>query len=862
MEHLSKLNRCKCPLCERWRKLGFPLPGPNTDLTESQYALQSRAFSVSILRQFVALNALLKRFEQVIRKRWRNKNAKSRSQLLERSLPGIASRRLLHPPQLADVVVRDGVKAFHLPPENRTRTAFLCPDLNLEDLVHGDHLLMLLNSRGRVHPHQFYFSDLIRSDFGHTTPPTYLGPKMRLYGSITPTSYGRIYHLRDLGLKERKLYQHCLTDPGTGLLLLEAQDLIFSFLLTCSHEILHDIPNRRMPTVPSQTKPSSFGQSTSLPGLSVAAMTRARGYLPPEQFNICRFIDLVEARLATARDHVHAMREDPGYFTEILMHWGEHSPERIPDKAGRTTTGLNTEASWKEITIRACGHAYTSLSLWGHIRNYVFAFGKASSDGVMDPIATSMNTLIHALVEIIMRALRCLEDGAFAAPALRKSYALGTKHSFLHELSDAAKDHGLMRLPLLPLGSANALIKEFGLILALLIATRHQKSEIRTCELRKRVQLLQHCIDKPSVEPLISTWIQSHFSDVALAVDLLHEIQKCQPAGISYGIAGPSQVMVRDDHECLRIHRNMDHVISVHLENAKLEHPIDRYFYYPSHKRRSAANINAMRQAEGRLDDFWSALNVPQDGFAEMPDIVQAILKGLETECRDRHNFLGDDPTKGYNAMHIALLSNDITVPRNVARTDAWGNLTLPESSGTNVPPQEGSGPKLAHSSKPDTTTGRQYASDIREKTKTRSLTQATSTHEDIELQNEEAETKAAVVRSITISRRTLKYITPLFFQPSGSDIPPDFGEMSWHDFLRAMTGIGFSSQKLWGSEWLFVPTEKSGIKRPITFHEPHGHDAKMSYKMVRRLGRRLNRAYGWEASTFVAVEGGKQETE
>lgn len=67
------------------------------------------------------------------------------------------------------------------------------------------------------------------------------------------------------------------------------------------------------------------------------------------------------------------------------------------------------------------------------------------------------------------------------------------------------------------------------------------------------------------------------------------------------------------------------------------------------------------------------------------------------------------------------------------------------------------------------------------------------------------------------------------------------------------MTSTGFATEKLYGSVWQFCPTTLD-VNRSIQFHQPHPH-GKMAYRIARRYGRRLNRAYGWVGSTFTLKE-------
>lgn len=93
----------------------------------------------------------------------------------------------------------------------------------------------------------------------------------------------------------------------------------------------------------------------------------------------------------------------------------------------------------------------------------------------------------------------------------------------------------------------------------------------------------------------------------------------------------------------------------------------------------------------------------------------------------------------------------------------------------------------------------------------------------------------------LSLDSRALKVMKTLFYCPS-SNVNP--GEGSWTEFLHAMSSTGFRLEKLYGSVWQFSPTTLD-VERSIQFHEPHPI-AKIPIRSARRIGRRLNRAYGW----------------
>lgn len=103
---------------------------------------------------------------------------------------------------------------------------------------------------------------------------------------------------------------------------------------------------------------------------------------------------------------------------------------------------------------------------------------------------------------------------------------------------------------------------------------------------------------------------------------------------------------------------------------------------------------------------------------------------------------------------------------------------------------------------------------------------------------------------TFSVDARALKVFRTLFYTPSVSATP---GEVPWHDFLHAIASVGFLIEKLYGSVWQFQPT-KLDVERGIQLHEPHP-SGKMAYRTARRVGRRLERAYGWFGEMFVLAE-------
>ena len=67
------------------------------------------------------------------------------------------------------------------------------------------------------------------------------------------------------------------------------------------------------------------------------------------------------------------------------------------------------------------------------------------------------------------------------------------------------------------------------------------------------------------------------------------------------------------------------------------------------------------------------------------------------------------------------------------------------------------------------------------------------------------------------------------------------------------MASTGFSIEKSHGSVWQFTPS-RLDVENAISFHEPHPN-GKIAFRIARRIGRRLHRAYGWEGGMFKVEE-------
>jgi hypothetical protein len=246
---------------------------------------------------------------------------------------------------------------------------------------------------------------------------------------------------------------------------------------------------------------------------------------------------------------------------------------------------------------------------------------------------------------------------------------------------------------------------------------------------------------------------------------------------------------------------------------AKFGAPTGGRFHYPSDKRRTKQNTESMREAEHNLDLFW-----------EKVDEVYQKKNGKSLEQGVKHLFKEERALERTPEWVEPIKEQKKTGPvksgDNLSTSLSALQLGSADSPSKFIPPQ----PKV--------------------KPKTRGTTQ--SSNNTLEPANP-APPEEDIQPTFTLKNRAFKVFKVLFHKPSQNDLP---GEVSWADFLFAMAATGFAPEKLYGSIWQFTPS-KLDVERSIQFHEPHPV-GKIPFRNARRIGRRLNRAYGWHGGMFA----------
>lgn len=343
------------------------------------------------------------------------------------------------------------------------------------------------------------------------------------------------------------------------------------------------------------------------------------------------------------------------------------------------------------------------------------------------------------------------------------------------------------------------------------------------------VDELQRLIDAGPAKSLISAYLASLVVDLAIVCECLHQLDLYMPS-----------LHTHDESALQKLHVEQDRLLELETRWGVMFYTIDENAYdlvvlgkitdgkftYPIAKRRTKENVEIMRVAERNLDKFWRKVD-------------QDMLSNSEFKSGAVHRLMMQD--------------------RQLQRTPEWvepvHETAQPPIKELYIPFSQ----PLFDSQEGNRQTQRENsAQPHKEKIKTRRLGGEETPAAEAEVID--VPTEVHDEPHFAISNRALKVFKTLFFTPSESSSP---GEVAWTDFLHAMVAVGFVPEKLYGSVWQFSPdSDKVAAERSIQFHEPHGGNSKIPYRIARRHGRRLNRAYGWHGAMFTLKERSEEKSE
>jgi hypothetical protein len=785
-----------------------------------QISTHATSFSRSILSDWTQLNAILKRFEATIRKRWLKKSAKQRRELLLKVRPTIPH------------VHRPDFEGFRNQSNSRVSRAITCsadahltPYINLEDLQQGNNILLFLHSRGRNTPILFASTDAGKAHLGYgwNEEPDLGGIAMLLSVGVkaqTPRQYGALVPVSKLPSRLGVIHSF---DPIYGLLTLEIQQSIYSFLLQCVQHILHDIHPTEYRLIPHAPMPEPLSNPKGVWDTISTHMLEA-DYRTPQGLPLSRMRLLINGRRLAAEDHFCSLREDPGYFLENLKEWREH----------HFVNGHNTERNWGMIAGQVICNALNALQWWTFISR-LFEGVRPIDDQIGSAVEGGLRlkpedehlwaVLLESIEHMIAKPMQNIEIMFPTSSGLRQ--VMSRPHYFrtCSEPSRCIKgaEHGWHTKP-----GATYAQRRACRIFHLLSGLDEEQLELHG--LRAVVQEAHYMLEHDAeVSQLIDNWLLTDFFELAVLVDLKDCITKFHPFSKSWNEAEEIIESTKPTMRLIYLHtRRCVCALQYHSFRVKsLGDPNDGRFHYPIEKRRTAEVVNELQSAEAALKVYWEEVASDMRRFGVDLD---AMLK-LQLE-RDSTDIYSTKDWEEQEKVNTSIPSN--VHPRDVPCDDL---PTTPTKKNENKKTE--------------------ISTDEKIKRKTQGIAHAKFEASPV-LSTPAVDSAVSPRTPIRIPRRTFKVMSALL--PSAATISEASREVSWDDFIHALNALGLVPEKLYGSVWIFKPlTAGNGLvnaDRSIQFHEPKSvrHGNKIDARMVRRFGDRLKRAFGWDGETFACA--------
>jgi hypothetical protein len=778
--------------------------------------------SERIFANYRRLQSIVERHEATIQKRWEKKSRTQRVSILLGAWPDMP---LTHRPDFA-VFRKNSFNMSRVAAQHRS--AFLWPSVNQEDLGDPKTLPLLLNARGRNHPHVFAAADGEQSHLGKVTMaivPVFLNEHVMLINGMTEQKdYGKLLAWSEHEDAFDWMHQRKQFLPGEGLLILEFQERLLEFLVECCQKILHDIPSDKVASdeFPIQPEPSLRHGVDETGFSTLSVLAREAPYRPPAKLDLGQIESLLAARTVRAEDHIWAMREDPSYFAETILDYKEHRQEMIKDLRGGSHPTLMPPREgvlWARVIGTVVTESFFQLEFFAELRTQVQQLQVLSKkyESDIDPAKDLPKEYLEALLKfrfyllrVVKGVLNQLKMTATASPPLRpfsvRDVPISVSTPMMQIMARGTKmDNTTQQL------------------IWLLETLWEDDKDLFLAKLTTIIDELDRLLRSDAkASELVSSYIAGLIGELSIVGECLRQLEIYQPWANNFENATAER---GDQFEKEFTQRSIAWAQALETFKDKnmmgLQHlgdPSGGRFQYPVGKRRNKANVETLRASEANLDAFWSGVD----------------------------QMLNQKVQKLSGTAYKKLLSQ----PRSLCRTPPWVGPTAAKGAKPNakqvdelVVPFS----SLFRGSEPGTSARAEAlaAAATRNKIKSRgtpgAVTEAST--------GEESPPEAAedVQPTFKIDARALKVFRIVFFDPSANTTA---GEVAWRDFLHAMDSTGFTAQKLYGSVWHFQPT-KLDVERSIQFHEPHPR-GKIPFLVARRHGRRLYRAYGWRGNMFV----------
>lgn len=361
--------------------------------------------------------------------------------------------------------------------------------------------------------------------------------------------------------------------PGIGLLVLEVQKRLLTFLLDCCRRVLHDIPENSWITNAFPVEPEPHrdlrlkSESAGHESLAETAAAEAP-YRVPGRMNLTKLVCLVDASAAAAEDRLWALREDPLYFFDQLRETKENGHQK-DDKL------------WTVVMAELVSDVAARLEIFTELHQQVKELQ------VVQERRVAGIPLGGALPEEHTKALDSFRVLLYQASNL-----------YLTMLKIVGRQSPLLRR--LFFGCTTELEERVFSLLGALWG--HGDNLSSPAGVPATIDELERVLKgEPEARELISPFISGFIGDLSIISQCMRQTDDqyaCAGAYVSYGEkepqSEPSWNFILDRLDPKRLTGVND-----------LVGPFKRRFPYPIEKRQTKDNMKALREAEQNLDRIW-----------------------------------------------------------------------------------------------------------------------------------------------------------------------------------------------------------------------------------------------------------------
>lgn len=730
---------------------------------------------------------LMDRFGDTIRKRWRQKTPDQRKKILHFAWPSMPDH------------YRPDINAWHLYPKEKLRTSyedfFHFPHINSDDLSKPGPLLVLMQNRAKYSPDMFVTADMESLSFGIISGVLVLHDLTGWTSLLLGRKSGKTYGQMRSWVNDEEA--HDLAACGVGLhvgeasLVLKVQDRLFSFLISCTEQILSDLDNNTPHDLNITTTLSSMESwlMHPVPSEPLEALTEAP-YRAPGGFNIERMQALVFAKHWEVTEHLWFCREDPGYFHSQLVEYAEHQDEQLLDTEGQPHAELDTPPFWKRMMTNVVSNAYGDPHSWRLIKEQVAVVSQLyekSKDRISPgkklphDFDVAVCKLNYHLNQTVAHATSMLTMGLAPSPPLRKYF----------RRDPIFEDNPPVR----------RMKKE--IMIVWLLQQLQEEDQIQFFGLHNLLSYIHRImLSQPKGREIVSPFVAKVLSELALVTEIFRQFY-------IFRVKTPQKPAMRQE-VCYADYKHKmqvtDTICDIFDDNDEvfaIADPLD-VFDFPLDKDLDKddpdeVEVSIARLAEANLDALSHNLdrlvrNKTRKGLlmSLAPELLERPKRPRTPKLEDWKDRKNVSPVLGEEGFRQLLKLG----------------LENHASSSKDTPPPPLAAPLPGIPSAPE-----------------------------------------MEIPTIKVGKKAFKTFSALYAS-STKDVPRS--TIQWPDFVNAMINIGFKAEKLCGSAWFFqVKEDKGDGGAPIMLHEPHP-GIEMSLEMVRRYGETLGRVYGWSGRTFV----------